>query len=315
MKAVHFEISILCLSVLSHPVISGFCPGMSQLYGIHMSTHNSEFKLRLRSMYGPLDTEHDKLIRDTSFPSGKVLSCQKWKLISHNLPIFFTLLTIEISVVFSNASCCFFLIFIFRKKVFRILSLEVSFSYLLYPYLYSLLCCYLLFIFLSACLLYESSELNHAFSSMFATLSSPFFFSPLCSPQESSSLKPHKYSSCNWSSMATPLALRITDNFHQIFLSMFCSHAFCLVSLPCLICLCHCILSYFCFSTTLHYLHESTELVFQVHHYAIVSSPNCGFRQWIVRIILSYFELLTSLVSSSFLTEQCRGLWLIAMNN
>lgn len=36
MKAVCFEISILRLFVILHPVISGFCPGMSQLYGTQL---------------------------------------------------------------------------------------------------------------------------------------------------------------------------------------------------------------------------------------------------------------------------------------
>lgn len=61
MEVVCFEISVLCVSVLLYPVISEFCPGMSQLYGTHVSIHNSEFKLRLRSTYGPSDTEHGKL--------------------------------------------------------------------------------------------------------------------------------------------------------------------------------------------------------------------------------------------------------------
>lgn len=141
--------------------------------------------------------------------------------------------------------------------------------------------------FFSACLLYASSELNHAFLRHyllhFSVLPSPALRNPALS-------NPTNIQVAAVPSVAAPLALRMMDNFHQTFY-WFCSHAFCLVSLSCLICLCHCILSYFCFSTTLHYLHKSTELVFYVHHYTMAPAPNCGFRQWIARIILSYIVL------------------------
>lgn len=118
-----------------------------------------------------------------SFPSGKVLRCQQWKVLF--LIIFPSSsccsLAIEISAVFSNASCLFFLIFIFRKRGFRLFfSLEAPFSYLLDSYIYSLFFCYPLFILFeclsSICIIWaESCIFLHVCSITFSI----FLFSPL----------------------------------------------------------------------------------------------------------------------------------------
>lgn len=133
-------------------------------------------------LLGPLDTEHDKLITDKSLPSGKVPRCQKWKLLFLVIfPSSHCSLAIEIIAVSSNASRpLFFLPLIFRKKGFRIFSLEASFSYLLDPYLYSLFCCYPLFVLFeclsSICITWAESCI---FLNVCSITFSIFLFSPL----------------------------------------------------------------------------------------------------------------------------------------
>lgn len=194
----------------------------------------------------------------------------------------------NINVTFSNVSCQFFLLFFFRKKGFTFFfSLDTSLSYRITPiFIISVLLLFFLHtLWVLVSHMYHLNWITH-----FATPPTRFFQVPYPSPQEFSSLKaPPPNLQSTHTAGVTPegalLFLRITGDFCQTF-CWFYSCSFWLVSLPWVICL-----SCFCFSATVDYCVTITQLIFHAYRYAMTPTSNCGFRQWIFRIILTRFEL------------------------